>query len=273
MYAVRLQAFARFGALFAALFVVIGCGNLDRDPSSLPSPSSAFVEITNGYPYVVKVISPGGTGLCTGTFISPKAVLTAAHCTLTAPTASRPYTIVASFGVFHAYTVRNFGPGVLGDRNDISLAILNNDVADYALGQIARVGSSVREDDVLRFVGFGCNNIVTRRGAGTKRTGTNVVYQVRTFVEIISPISGTYGVRGVSDVRSVGGHRNRAFTCNGDSGGPGLHEGTDIQVTTTHSGGYDDEYIYNDLVNLTTPENQGFLRQMDDEYDLGIIFA
>ena len=43
----------------------------------------SWFSTTTGYPAVVEVIAPDGQTLCTGTFISRSAILTASHCTRT----------------------------------------------------------------------------------------------------------------------------------------------------------------------------------------------
>ncbi|MCB0416884.1 MAG: trypsin-like serine protease [Bdellovibrionaceae bacterium] len=246
-------------APLCALLFLVGCGA--RDLSSLPTPSASKVEFTNDYPSVVKVISPGGSGLCTGTFVSARAVLTASHCTQSSGT----YTVITSFGTFYTSNRRNYGPGVVNDPRDISVLWFNSDVADENLGQVSKIGYGVREDDIVRLVGFGCGDIETRLGAGFKRTGTNAVYQISDYIELITPLNTGGG-------QAIIGPVNRAGSCFGDSGGPMfLDFGGELRVVgVTHAGGYDSQYAYSDYVSLDRGDNRGFISGVNDDYNLGI---
>ena len=260
MFVVRNRFFASFGALLISSFTLIGCG--DRDLNSLPTPSSQSVVLTNDYPAVVKVLAPNGGGMCTGTFVSERAVLTAAHCTLTSGT----YTVVTSFGVFTTNNAPlNYGPGVVDDPNDISILYFNTDVADAQSGQVMDLGDTVSGGDTVRLVGYGCNDIQSRSGAGWKRTGTNVVYRVSSYVELVTPLT-TGGARGIL------GSVNRAGSCFGDSGGPLLKDvdGELKIVGIAHAGGYSSQYVFSDYVSMDRSDNRDFVSEMNQIYNLGI---
>ena len=178
MYVLRTARFCAFGICTLSL---IACQQ--KNLLDLPSPSSEAAYITSDYPAVVKVVLPGGRGLCTGTFISPRAVLTAAHCTPSSGT----YTVYSSFGTFFTSQKVVMGPGVVDDPNDIAILMFSSDVADPDQGQVAVLGGSVSPGQVLRLVGFGCNEYASRGGAGAKRTGTNMVYDVHDYIEFLTP--------------------------------------------------------------------------------------
>lgn len=200
--------------------------------------------------------------MCSGTFISPKAVLTAAHCTLD----SGRYTVQSSFGTFTTYNVLNYGPGIVDDPNDIALLIFDRAVADPALGQVYSLGEQTHEGEIVRIVGFGCSDLDTRLGAGIKRTGTNAVNRLTDYVELITPLNTNEGVRGIL------GPVNRAGSCFGDSGGPMFRtsNGRFEIVGIAHAGGTTSEYMISEYADTNRSDNNNFLHSANSAYDLGI---
>jgi len=130
------------------------------------------------------------------------------------------------------------------------------------------LGDSVVAGDVLRLVGFGCNNIDSKRGAGVKRTGTNAVAKLSSYIEFLTPASEStgYGARGII------GPSNRAGSCFGDSGGPALKAvGDAFVVVASPRGGPVDEGLISEYVNVATrTDNRSFISQLNTEHDLGI---
>lgn len=258
--------------------VLAGCGQNSNIAQNLPTPDGITAQPTSQFAAVVMVILPGGTGLCSGTFISPNAVLTAAHCSLT----SGEYQVIASFGTFTTSNVVHFGPGQVDDPNDIALLIFSQNVASASQGQVYNIGTSVSVGNTLRLVGFGCDDVSSRDGAGVKRTGTNVVESIDDYLEFQTPLDSTNsGSTGTTQALEIPGGAgkgriigpdNLAGSCFGDSGGPAINEagGTELIVGVTHAGGANGSVENSEYVDLTRSDNQGWLTQMNSQYSLGI---
>lgn len=252
---------ARFGAFLFITLSLIACQK--RSLLDLPSPSGSAAYVTSEFPAVVKVVLPGGRGLCTGTFISPRAVLTAAHCT----PANGTYTVSTAWGNFMTSQKVVMGPGVVEDPNDIAILFFSTDIADPAQGQVAAIGGSVSPGQVLRLIGYGCNSYETRRGAGLKRTGTNMVYDVNDYIEFLTPRNDSGSFRGII------GSDNRAGACFGDSGGPAAttrDDGTLEVVGVAHTGGESENDYVSDYVSLGRGDNRSFISNANRTYNLGI---
>ncbi len=257
---------ARFGALILFSLLALGCQK-SRYSGDLPSPSSDFASTISDsqYPAVVLVVAPQGAGICTGTFVSERAVLTASHCV----SEDGEYTVVTSFGTFRSSTVAAFGPGVVDDPSDIALIIFDRAVASRSAKQVYDIYDNVAGGDTLRLIGYGCNNITKRTGSGVKRTGTNVVAEIDDYINFITPI--TSGTRGIA--KGIFGPSNRAASCFGDSGGPAAIErgGELFVVGVTHAGGQEDNNQISQYANVATrSDNRSFLRQQNSAHGLDI---
>lgn len=248
----------RFAALVIVSLSLVACGKKMTN-YNLPNPSSSSIEITTDYPGVGMVVLPNGSGICTGTFVSNRAVLTAAHCL----SASGQYSFVTSKGTFSTYTKYVMGSGSVDDPHDIGLLVFNSGSAEP--DQIHSVADRINSGDTIRLVGLGCNNLSTKRGAGVKRTGTNVVAFIDDYINFLTPSQ--------SMARGILGPSNRAGSCFGDSGGPAfLSVNGQLEIVgVTHAGGDDGSNIISQYINVANrTDNRNWLYQKNSELNLGI---
>lgn len=251
------------------IVLVTGLSGCGKNPTDiLDAPSSSEVQSTSAYPAVVLIALPGGRGACTGTFVSPRAIVTAAHCTQQAGT----YTVFTSFGSFATQDKYNLSAGLVDDPNDVSVLILGRDSADPVKGQITAIGTTPQVGDSIRIVGFGCNNLDTTTGAGVKRTGTNKVAELTDYLELYTTPNQRLVDSHAANPRAILGPENQAGSCFGDSGGPMFQTQSGIlkMIGITHAGGWEGDYIRSQYVNLDRQDNKNFLAGLDQQYALNL---
>lgn len=255
----------------ASVFL-LGCQPQATDPSSTKVTNGLQ---TNNYPAVQLV--RGNGYICTGTFVSPRTLITAGHCVNRASSTGDVGVVSRISGRLEKSTkliIGNYETELNNGVNysDLSIVLFGNDVVPES--DIATVASRAPAiGSTLTIVGYGNNvnysaaevdsqikNCMQRgnnavfcsenarrgEGSGTKRMGTNTVAALR------GGMITFYGVNRTTTGVTSG---TQVSSGSGDSGGPMFVNGELVGVT---SGGTDTISQY---VNLNSYTSQALLRR------------
>jgi hypothetical protein len=169
-------------------------------------------QLDSGHPTVGQVKSQ--SGLCTGTLVGRRTVVTAGHCIKPGE-----MSFLTEWQTYHAVQeVVHPGYDKTALKNDIAVLILDRDVTGVQPTPIAT--SAPQLNEVVVLVGFGKTSGLAS-DSGTKRKGTNTISKLTSTTLYYHGTGG--GVSG---------------TCNGDSGGPAftLRGGREVLAGVTSWG-------------------------------------
>lgn len=265
-------SFMRFTALLMVSLSLISCQKKLDLEAGLPQASGIYVSESSGFTGVVMVSLPGG-GLCSGTIVSHKAVLTAAHCTKRSGTYLVRGNFSSTAGNYFdsqksTSVAVSYGPGEVEDPNDIAVLIFPDHT--FEASDVIEIADSSSKGDIATLVGYGCSNLDTKTGSGRKRMGTNVIAAIDEYLEFYTPVSSTSQN---ARVRGIIGSSNRAGSCFGDSGGPALAKSGESYklIAVTHAGGIIDSTIVSQYVDVSNrSDNRAFIAEVNKNYRLDI---
>lgn len=196
-----------------------GCGSTsdgETGESDIDSSQDAIVGgiATSSYSFVVAVGNAQGA-FCSGTVVSRRTVVTAAHCVgnitrvFFGSRASRP---VAITSVVREIAHPGYNPNTM--RNDVAVLELATDapVQPAPLLREALTNTSAWVGPDFTFVGYGITNGNTGAGFGTKRV-------VKFPIAAVGP-ARVGGTPGIIDATQIYYRVSGKNTCSGDSGGP-----------------------------------------------------
>lgn len=243
----------RFLSVFVFGMMALGCKPYHS--------ASSDVRITNGkilgddeYPAVVPLYksfsgTENQTFSCTGTFVTSKIVLTAAHCVkgladenglLKGPLSDFVFDKKAVKVLRNpAYKTDDYNP-----ENDLGLVMFEEDMTTHAM-KIREAEAKAR--DAVAIVGFGRHDTSNGESTGKKRIGFNTIFVVE---------DGLIKFDGVERGEDFSG--KDAASAKGDSGGPMFIDDEIVGVT---SSGYSAKgRKYSNYVNLHSAESRAFLK-------------
>ncbi len=217
-----------------------------------------------GHPAVGAVLLGSGSsgGLCTGTLISPKVAVTAAHC-VQGEGGAYPANFVLGAGMNSGtrYTITayeahpNYTPDALGvgiATHDIAVVVLSKAASATPMAYRKTTINGLTNAGIV-FSGFGIRSGYDQSLVGDK-------YKVSTTI-------GSVEAQGFWNYTTSNNPKN---TCSGDSGGPGFYvEGGVEQIVGVVSSG--DDYCVKDGWNTRVDVNASFLAQMIAKYDGGSV--
>jgi hypothetical protein len=194
---------------------------------------------SNAQPEVVQLVTDGYG--CSAVLVSPRALLTAAHC------------VKAERGTFvhggRRYDVRLFKSGGYRDRgHDLAIGVADRDVVGAST---IPLDPTVGAGDEIQLVGFGCDQPGGGGRRGTLRAGRSQISRIKRSFLLVARLAGG------------------AAVCFGDSGGPAftLKDGA-RRLAGIIARGNIKSVSY--VISLSAPESRELLAWADAEFALNL---
>jgi len=173
-------------------------------------------------PAVVELLDQQGRTQCTGTFVGPNAILTAAHCLQRrfGSAVRTPLVYLNQNDDFETIVQISSQGQESGFGDDLAILILETDVAPASIKMNA---SGIASGTIMSLIGYGCTGGSV--GAGHKRKGKAKILDIkddnrRSKSVIISTVTPRYPNQTQLPIQD-----RQAHLCPGDSGGPALIDG------------------------------------------------
>ncbi len=248
------------GRILATLagLLLLGCEPVEGAPwGAVQSPIVGGTP-DSGHPAVGAILmGTDNGGLCTGTLISPKVVVTAAHCVQGDGGWPHVFVLGPDMDSGTQYAIRAYEahPDYVADvdgtgktSHDIAVVALSKTTTATPMPYRTTTIASLK-GATITFSGFGIRSVYNPSLVGEK-------YKVTTTI-------GSIEAQGFWNYTNSSNPKN---TCNGDSGGPAFYvDGGVEQIVGLVSSG--DEYCSQDGWNTRVDANLDFLSDMIAKYD------